>query len=230
MKYKNSRHQDICVSIILGSFLTALSYVTAALFHWIDHVDWLEAFAVFTSYSCTYLCVKQRRVNYIIGALSTLAFSLLFYRADLLASALLNLYLTPQLLYGWIRWNRDEITRPVTNVTWKSVPAYLVVTGLFWFGAYNLVKLFDGQMAGWDTAILIGSILAQFLLDNKKLQTWIVWAVVNVIAIILYAKNGLQITAFQYVFFLANTIYGYISWKETTSVTHLGAYDVLAAN
>lgn len=223
MKYKNSRHQDICVSIILGSFLTALSYVTAVLFHWIDHVDWLEAFAVFTSYSCTYLCVKQRRVNYIIGALSTLAFSLLFYRADLLASALLNLYLTPQLLYGWIRWNRDEITRPVTNVTWKSVPAYLVVTGLFWFGAYNLVKLFDGQMAGWDTAILIGSILAQFLLDNKKLQTWIVWAVVNVIAIILYAKNGLQITAFQYVFFLLSATWGYRSWSRSTNGTHLSA-------
>lgn len=223
MKYKNSRHQDICVSIILGSFLTALSYVTAVLFHWIDHVDWLEVFAVFTSYSCTYLCVKQRRANYIIGALSTLAFSLLFYRADLLASALLNLYLTPQLLYGWIRWNRDEITRPVTNVTWKSVPAYLVVTGLFWFGAYNLVKLFDGQMAGWDTAILIGSILAQFLLDNKKLQTWIVWAVVNVIAIILYAKNGLQITAFQYVFFLLSATWGYRSWSRSTNGTHLSA-------
>jgi nicotinamide mononucleotide transporter len=157
-------------------------------------------------------------VNYIIGALSTLAFSLLFYRADLLASALLNLYLTPQLLYGWIRWNRDEITRPVTNVTWKSVPAYLVVTGLFWFGAYNLVKLFDGQMAGWDTAILIGSILAQFLLDNKKLQTWIVWAVVNVIAIILYAKNGLQITAFQYVFFLLSATWGYRSWSRSTVI------------
>lgn len=230
MKYKNSRHQDICVSIILGSFLTALSYVTAVLFHWIDHVDWLEVFAVFTSYSCTYLCVRQRRVNYIIGALSTLAFSLLFYRADLLASALLNLYLTPQLLYGWIRWNRDEITRPVTNVTWKSVPAYLAVTGLFWFGAYNLVKLFDGQMAFWDSVILVGSILAQFLLDNKKLQTWHVWAIVNVIAIAVYWTADLKITAVQFGFFLINTIYGYISWKETTSEEYLGTVNMLTAN
>lgn len=203
----------------LALFLTLFSYYVALAANWITTIDKLEAFAVLTAYACTYLCVVQRRFNYVLGAASTLAFSLLFYRADLIASALLNLYLTPQLIYGWFRWKRDEVTRPVTNVTWKSVPIYALMTGLFYLGASILVRLAGGKMALWDTVILIGSILAQWLLDNKKLQTWHVWAVVNVVAIIVYWNGGLKVTALQYGAFLANVFVGYYSWRKTC-LTH----------
>ena len=70
-------------------------------------------------------------------------------------------------------------------------------------------------MAWTDAMILAGTILAQFLLDNKKLENWAVWAVVNVFAIYTYATAGLALAAFQYVFFLANTVYGYIIWRRS---------------
>ena len=210
-----SARRDYIESFGVAVVLTGLSYIVASIFNWIDVIDWLEAFAVFTSYACTYLCVKQRRMNYIIGAASTLAFSALFWKADLVASALLNLYLTPQLVYGWFRWRKDDKTRPVTNVAWKTVPAYLLVTVLFYLGALGVVTLFDGKLAFWDSVILIGTVLAQFLLDNKKLQNWHVWAVVNVVAIYVYSTSDLPLTAFQYVFFLLNTLYGYYSWRKT---------------
>ena len=66
--------------------------------------------------------------------------------------------------------------------------------------------------------VLAGTLLAQFLLDNKKLENWIVWAVVNVFAIYTYATSGLPLVAFQYVFFLANTAYGYVSWRRSWRV------------
>ena len=75
-----------------------------------------------------------------------------------------------------------------------------------------------GALAWTDSVVLAGTLLAQFLLDNKKLENWIVWAVVNVFAIYTYATSGLPLVAFQYVFFLANTAYGYVSWRRSWRV------------
>ena len=84
-------------------------------------------------------------------------------------------------------------------------------------------------MAWADSTILAGTILAQFLLDNKKLQTWIVWAIVNVFAIYTYFTAGLSLVAFQYVFFLANTMYGYAMWKRGMNNENKAANNVLVS-
>src|SRR5437868_360567 len=105
--------RDYLESIIIGLALTALSYGVGIWMDWIAVLNWLEVFAVFTSYVCTYLCVKERRFNYPIGAVSSAAYALLFLQSGLIASAILNAYLVPTLVYGWIRWGKDTRTRPV---------------------------------------------------------------------------------------------------------------------
>ena len=207
--------RDVVESVVIGVALTAVSTVLATWLGADVSLSGLESFAVFTSYSCTYLAVRQRRLNYVVGMLSTIAYAVLFHRQGLVASAVLNVYLTPTLVYGWFRWNRDARTRPVTNVTWRSLPAYAAVTTGAYLGALIVIRALGGQLAMWDAVILVGSVFAQFLLDNKKLQTWAVWAVVNVIAIYVYATAGLALAAAQYVCFLLNTVYGHFSWRAT---------------
>lgn len=216
---RSSVRRNVIEGTILGVVLTALSYLVSLGFGWIDEVNPLEAFAVLTSYVCTYLCVKERRINYPIGAASTAAYCVLFYRQGLLASTVLNAYLTPSLLYGWFRWKKDTVTRPVTRVNVKWIPVYVIVTALAYTGAYLIVKGFDGALLWTDSAILIGTVLAQFLLDNKKIENWLVWMVVNVFAIYTYWTGDLKIAALQYVFFLMNTVYGLIVWNKGRTVT-----------
>jgi len=210
-----SSKRDLWESAFVGAVLTALSYLVGLLAGWVTVLNWLEVFAVFTSYSSTYLCVKERRFNYPIGAISSAAYAILFMQSGLLSSAILNAYLVPTLIYGWLRWRKDARTRPVTHVSLKWVPVYLLVAGLGYAGAALISQTFGGAMAWTDAMILAGTILAQFLLDNKKLENWAVWAVVNVFAIYTYATAGLALAAFQYVFFLANTVYGYIIWRRS---------------
>jgi nicotinamide mononucleotide transporter len=207
--------RNIIEGAIIGVVLTALSYAVAKGFGWVDSVNPLEAFAVFTSYASTYLCVVQRRANYVFGAISTAAYSVLFFQWGLIASAVLNAYLAPSLLYGWFRWRKDSETRPVGHVQLKWVPVYLAVTAAAYFGGIAIVGALGGQFATWDVVILVGSILAQFLLDNKRIETWIIWAVVNVAAIYVYFSSGLPLAGFQYIFFLANTVYGYVMWRNS---------------
>ncbi len=208
-------NRDVLDSLWIAAALTAVSYIAGLSFGWTHGINWIEAFAVFTSYSCTYLCVKQRRLNYPIGALSTAAYCLLFWQQGLYGSMALNAYLTPALLYGWIRWRADVDARPVTRVQARWVPAYLLVAGAAFFGAFQINQAFGGSFAVTDSIIFVGSILAQVLLDNKKLETWIVWSGVNIIAIWQYFASGLAIAGLQYVFFLGNAVWGFYLWQKS---------------
>lgn len=228
--HRTTPRRDFAESVGIGIALTLLSYTVGIACGWIiaTSLNWLEVFAVLTSYSCTYLCVKERRINYPIGVISSAAYALLFLQSGLLASAILNAYLVPTLVYGWIRWRKDTNTRPVTHVSLKMAPLYLAIALVGYVGAVLISQTLGGAMAWTDGVILAGTILAQFLLDNKKLETWIIWALVNIFAIYTYATSGLPLVAFQYVFFLANTIYGYLTWKrsftnESIRITHRNA-------
>lgn len=200
---------------ILGVVLTGLSFIVGLEFGWLETINWLEVFAVFTSYVCTFLCVVERRGNYPIGAVSNAAYSLLFFQWGLLASSFVTGYLTLALAYGWFRWKSDKAPIPVRHVELKWIPAYILTTGVFYLVALWVVTSLGGELALTDTFILIGTILAQFLLDNKRIETWMVWALVNVFAIYTYFTAGLALAAFQYIFFLANTIYGYVMWRKS---------------
>jgi nicotinamide mononucleotide transporter len=212
------RNRDVLDSLWIAAALTAASYLLGLALGWTTGVNWLEAFAVFTSYSCTYLCVRQRRFNYPIGALSTIAYCVLFLQEGLYASMVLNAYLTPILVYGWFRWRADAITRPVTRVEPRWVPVYLLVTAAAFAGAASLNTLLGGTFALADSVILVGTILAQFLMDNKKIESWFVWMIVNVVATWAYFSAGLAIAAVQYVLFLGNAVWAFVEWRRTMRV------------
>lgn len=203
-------------SIFVAIGLTNLSYAVAMYQNWITELNWLEVFSVATSYSCAYLCVKESRWNYPIGAISVAALSILFYQQSLFSSMALNIYLIPTLIWGWFRWGHDNNTRPVTNLKFdKWLLAYGGFTVLAYLSSTWIAMKLGGSMTGLDAFILVGSILAQFLLDNKKIETWYVWAMVNVVAIYTYFNAELYLVAFQFIFFLANTVYGWWSWNKS---------------
>jgi nicotinamide mononucleotide transporter len=230
MTYEKNLKNNILEGIVIGIVFTALSYGIGVAFGWIDSVNWLEAFAVFTSYVCTWLCVRERRWNYPIGAVSTAAYAVVFWQMELYASAALNAYLVPTLVYGWFRWRQDDNTRPISRVEPKWIPVYLAVTGLTYGAVLLIVGAFDAKLAVTDSVILVGSILAQFLLDNKKIETWFIWAIVNVLAIYTYFNADLFLAGFQYITFLANTVVGYVVWSSSKNAHEYeaGRNDILA--
>ena len=82
-------------------------------------------------------------------------------------------------------------------------------------GAFLLVGALGGSFPLADSVILVGTVLAQLLLDNKKLETWVVWILVNVVATWVYFSAGLAIAGIQYVLFLANAVWGFVAWRRT---------------
>lgn len=212
-----SKH--IFESVHLAVFLTGLSYFVGLQAGWITELNWLEVFAVFTSYSCTWLCTRQSRWNYPIGVVTTAAYSLLFWQWAMPALAIFNLYLVFSLVYGWFRWGSDSNTRPVTRIEPKWYAGYglvgLAILGLFL--AVNALVNPTGISAlnPIDVGLAVASGIAQLMLDNKKLENWSLWATINVVSIPFFLYSGLALVAFQYLFFLGNTVIGHVQWKKS---------------
>ena len=205
--------------IALGIVLTALSFLVGFEAGWITEVNWLEVFAVFTSYVCTWMCSIQTRENYIWGVITTATYSVLFWQWQMPALALFNLYLVFSLAYGWYRWGSDDNPRPVTNVEPVWYLGYgaagLVILGLFLLANLIFNPAGIASLNPVDVGLAVASGVAQLLLDNKKLQNWFAWAGINVVSIPFYAYSGLYLVAFQYIFFLANNVIAYRMWKNT---------------
>jgi nicotinamide mononucleotide transporter len=127
----------------------------------------------------------------------------------------LNVYLVPTLIYGWFIWGKDENTKPVEFVSWKMWPVYLGVTALTYLILYAITTKMNATLAYMDSFLLVGSILAQWLMDRKKIENWLIWTIVNVVSIYTYWEAGLVVLAIQFIFFLLNAFWGLYEWRRS---------------
>lgn len=209
---KNDFFVAAVIAVVLSGATFALAYGAGWL---VGAPNWFEVAGATINYGATYLSIKQRRFTYALGFIASAAFMVAYFQYGLLASALLSGYLVGQLIYGFFRWGPDSAARPVHKFQWKWAWAYALATVLTYFGAVGIVTLFGGQFAFWDAAILILTILAQFLLDNKVLASWFVWGAVNIVGVTLYFTAGAPFAAVQQLIFLFANIPGFILWQKS---------------
>lgn len=219
MEYKNwGEGRVFWAAFSFGNIATIVSTVIGVAMG-ADQPSILELLAVYTSFGSTFLFVLQRRQCYLWGAVSTLLYAELFRRYQLPASGAVQVYLLGALGYGYWRWGPDGNTK---RVTWVDSPQtwllYAIATGVAWTGASFISRLLGSPLSFWDGSILAISILAQWLLDNKKIETWMVWLCLNAIAIPLYWEAGLSLVTVQYVFFAINALWGLYEWGKSMRI------------
>ena len=210
----NRTKKSIIEAFVLATLITG-GLVLAQMLYTEQEINILETLSVFFSFACTWLCTRQVRFNYVLAVISTSLLVVVFWQANLYGSMALNLYLIPTVIYGWFVWGRDEDTKPVEHVKLKMLPLYALFTVGTWAIAYVTIKALGGAMGALDGWLLVGSVMAQYLLDRKKIETWFVWIAVNVVSVYVYFSSGLYLLAAQFAFFLINAVIGYFQWKKS---------------
>lgn len=204
----------ITEAFVLATVITAiLLFLTGVVAK--QEINWIETASVYFSFACTWLCTRQVRFNYVLGVVSTTLLVITFAQAGLYGSMVLNVYLIPTVIYGWFIWGKDTSPRPVERVKPKNMAFYLLFTAITWVGAYFIITSFSGKMVPLDGWMLVGTVLAQFLLDRKKVETWIIWILVNIVSVYVFFESGLYLLAAQFVLFLANAVFAYFQWKKS---------------
>ena len=162
------------------------------------------------------LDTQQRVLARPLSVVGTIMALFVYYPAKLYAKCLHSVANLVLNLYGWYQWLYGKRHKTTLYVS-KTHPHTL--WHLLWlsiFGTVVLGCLLDwyahAHFPYWDSLHTVLCWNAQWMLVEKKLESWILWVVADVLyAVILYHK-GLYLFSGLYVCYTFLAIYGYYSW------------------
>lgn len=178
----------------------------------------VETFGFVTGAWTVWLTVKQNIWNWPIGIVSSVFFLILFFQSRLFADSGLQLVYVVLGFLGWYWWlfgGKDKSELKVGNSDWKTNVALgiiaIVATGLF----TDYLRSINDAAPFLDALTTVLSLVAQYLLTKKYIESWYVWIFVDVIYIYLYAIKNLYLTSVLYAIFLSMCIKGIIDWRTS---------------
>ena len=74
-------------------------------------------------------------------------------------------------------------------------------------------RLTDASLPYVDAFTTMLSLLAQWWLNKKYLENWLLWVAADTVYLYQYAAKGLYLTTALYAVFLVMAIIGYRQWK-----------------
>ena len=78
----------------------------------------------------------------------------------------------------------------------------------------GMARFTDAAAPIVDAGVAGFSILAQILMARRRIENWIVWIGVDIVAIGLYASRHLYATSGLYALFLLLSVIGLIQWRR----------------
>ncbi|WP_255454721.1 nicotinamide riboside transporter PnuC [Parasphingopyxis sp. CP4] len=176
----------------------------------------IEALAVALGIANVTLIVRRNVWNYPFGIVMVSLYGYIFFDAKLYGEAGLQIFFVVIQFYGWWRWSRAIEHEGTLNVRWtdlSSIVLWLGVTAGVTMGlAYALGTWTDAVAPYPDATVSAASITAQILLALRRIENWIYWIFVDIIAIWLFLSRELYLTAGLYAVFLVLATTGLIVW------------------
>lgn len=154
-------------------------------------------------------------------------------------------------IYGWYAWSRvDNHQQVELKIRWMSLPKTLItlivsilaillltynidlVFGVLADLAIKILNILGADLSVpllepdafplWDSVMTILSVVAMILMTRKYVENWLVWAVINVISIVIFYQQGVLAMSVEYLILLGIAVNGSRLWiksaKENGSV------------
>ena len=176
----------------------------------------IEIFGAIFGFLSVYFTIKQNIWCWYFGLLQVTLYCFVFFTSKLYSDMILHVIYIFLQVFGWYNWKYGGMNKSTLRVT-------LLTNATFWIGLTIIATLLVGYMmqtrtdASYpyeDAFIMIASLVAQYLMIKKILQSWMFWIIVDVVAIVIYAYKDLYFTTVLYVLFLVMAIIGYLEWKK----------------
>ena len=178
----------------------------------------LEIAATILTVACILLGTARSLWQYPVGVASTILFFFVVYGAQLYANAGLQIFFLGMQFYGWIYWLRGgpQRRRPrITDFGLRRMTVWIIIAMLLsLLGGTILNRFTHAAMARLDFMVFGLSVLAQFMLDRKKIENWIVWGIVNAASVWLYGSRGLWMFAALYAGLFINSFIAWWLWRR----------------
>ncbi len=182
---------------------------------WGYEVSVLEFISAITSFVGVWLGTTGKRITWPWWALSSALYMLFFYQVELFASAALQIVFIIAAIWGWRDWAPTGAVPGYLNNRQRN---YWAAATLLAVSLLTPVLANIGAAATWsDAFLLIGSLVAQILMVYEKVESWVLWLVVDAAGTIEYAYLGYWFTATLYALFTLIALIGWKRWYELNS-------------
>ena len=180
---------------------------------------WIEATATIFGLLCVWLYIRQNIWCWPTGLIQVLLYSIIFYQVKLYSDLILHVIYVAMQIYGWYYWLHGGKDRTLLSMS-KLSPGQgslwvgVIVFGTFAWG-YGMASLTDASVPYGDAFTTVTSLVAQWLIARKKLESWLFWIAVDVVAIGIYFYKSLYMTTGLYTVFLVLAVIGYLTWRQS---------------
>lgn len=167
------------------------------------------------------LVVRRSVWNYPFGIAMVTLYFFVFRDAKLYSDALLQIFFLVIQLYGWWAWTRAEQVDHGVAVGWMTARSRILwlagtAMGILAWGS-GMGRFTDAAAPMADATIAGLSVAAQVLQSLRRVESWVLWIMVDVLAVGLFIWRGLTVTAGLYALFLTLAVLGLVEWRRRTA-------------
>ncbi|WP_455483442.1 nicotinamide riboside transporter PnuC [Haemophilus parahaemolyticus] len=168
---------------------------------------------------CNVFVSKGKISNYFFGLIFAYTYFYISLGANFLGEMNTTLYVyIPAQFIGYFLWKANMqkeqnsaavIAKALTVKGWIGLLAFLIIGTLLFV---ELLNYYGGSSTGLDGLSTIIVIAAQVLMVLRYREQWLLWIVLNIISIALWAENTAMYV--MYSAYLLNSLYGYYNWSK----------------
>lgn len=184
---------------------------------WGSPTTWLELLAFTLAMAMVVGNIRLRPWAWPLAIASSLLYLLLFWHHRLYGEAALQVFFALMAGWGWWQWLRGRLPdgralRP-RAMSLRQRALTVAAIGAAWplLGFY-LARVTDTDVPWWDAFPTAASVVGQVLLGRQWIENWVVWIVVNIVSVGLFAWKGLWLTALLYTLFIGMSWAGWQAW------------------
>lgn len=163
------------------------------------------------------LCSQKKYAFYFWSILQLITIMIISYQTGLHGKLVENAFYLITMFIGMNIWkeNTTDNTTQVRTMDWVD---YVIFGCLFLPFAiilsYSIVSQYNTEQIVLDTITTVIGIIAQIMLVLRFREQWVLWFILDVLCIALWAKDGNWCLMVQYIFWTVNCVYGYFCWKN----------------
>lgn len=201
-------------------------------------MSYIEFFGTIAGAIAVWLSARGNIWSWPIGIINVTLFFFLFYQVQLYPDMFLQAFFFVTNLAGWWRWSHptplEEDKKHELKASFMATPTLLLLLfagaiGTFAMGAFaeNLHLQFPtlfslpSAFPYADSFVTVMSIVATYLMVQKKAECWLIWLVVDVVATYMYFKKGILFVGIEYLVFCFIAAYGFYKWFKDSKTVEL---------
>ena len=179
----------------------------------------IEGIAAFFGIVSVWLNTRQNVLGWVTGLVNVGLYTVIFNRGQLYALMGLQVFFFAISLYGWYQWVRGgqqhagvAVSRiPVRLAAALIAGSVIGTAGLGW----ALHAHTQDQQPYVDAGLSVVSLVGQWMMARKYLETWWLWIGVNLVSVPLFLFRAEYPTAVQYLVFLGLAFSGLVQWRRS---------------